>query len=228
MSTTFSKKSFDYFDRAKRNSKNKEWFLKHQPDFKENVFEPFAHLTERLNEEFSKELPQIPFLPRKISRPLRRNPDEKGGIIRSSAYTYFSEKPTSQFEWNPGIYVSIGTKSDDNVLGLGLYMVSSRQMSLLRQALVDDFDEIDRILSSKKLKARWGRLSGELYKRFPKGFDESSEAAKYLRHKQFFLSQELTPKRVMQKNFAETLVADVECALPFLIWIRKTVGVYRG
>lgn len=226
-SAHFSSKTFSYFEAAKRNKKKPEWFGKNRKDFDEHVKQPFEQLVRQMNQEFGSELPRIDFLPRKISRPVRRNPDQDGGLIRTNATAFFSEKPTSQFEWNPGIYVSIGAQPEDNVMGLGLYMVSSRQMSLLRNAIVDDFDEIDSILSDKKLKKIWGPLSGEIYKRFPKGFDENSEPAKYLRHKQFFLGQDLTRKEICDKKFLSRVVRDVEVSLPFLKWVRAKVGVYN-
>lgn len=226
VNSSFSPKAFKYFESARRNRKNKLWFDKHRQEYQDVVREPFEALTRLLAENFSSELPKIDFLSRKISRPVRRNPDDDGGILRSNAMAYFAEKPTSQFEWNPGIYLSIGAKPEDNVFGVGLYMVSSRQMSGLRNGIVNEFEEIDSLLSAKRLVSKWGHLGGEVYKRFPKGFDEDSPPAKYIRHKQFFLGQELTKKRVCQKNFFKTVVSDLERCLPFLHWVRSTVGVY--
>ena len=226
-SSHFNSKTFSYFESAKRNKKNPAWFEKNKMDFDDYVKKPFEELTRLLNENFGSELPRIDFLPRKISRPVRRNPDEDGGLVRTNVTAFFSEKATSQFEWNPGIYVSIGSMPDDNVMGLGLYMVSSRQMSLLRNAIVEDFDEFDSILSSKKMKKSWGELSGEVYKRFPKGFDENSPPAKYLRHKQFFLGQDLSKTQICDKKFFDNVIRDLELALPFLRWVRSKVGVYK-
>lgn len=224
---TFSSQTFDYLKAAQKNKKNKAWFEKHRSEYDKSVKAPFEELIDRLQKEFSKDLPRIDFNPRKIARPVRRNPDEDGGIIRTEASAFFSERPTSQFEWNPGIYLSISSKPAESVFGLGLYMVSSRQMSLLRNGIVQDFDLIDEVLSEKKFKKTWGELRGDVYKRFPKGFDENSEPAKYLRHKQFFLAQDLTQKTICQKNFFDKVVSDVEVSLPFLKWVRKTVGVYN-
>ena len=224
---SFSENTFKYFDSAQKNRKNKDWFEKHKDEYTAYVQEPFEELTELLYINFASELPKINFLPRRISRPVRRNPYEDVGVISTKATAYFSEKPTSQFEWNPGIYISIGHDPDDNVFGLGLYMVSSRQMNLLRNGIVEDFENIDAILSSKKLSQHWEILRGEVYKRFPRGYDEASEAAKYLRHKQFFLGQDLSPKQICQKNFFESVVKDIEVSLPFFCWVRDIVGVYR-
>ena len=212
----FSSKTFSYFDLAVKNQKKPEWFEKNKKDYEEHVKKPFEHLANLLFKNFASDLPNIDFSPRKITRPLRRSSDQFGNIVRSNSTAFFSEKPSSQFEWNPGIYISIGAFPEDNVMGLGLYMVSSRQMKLLRNAIVEDFEKIDSILSAKKLKKNWGELRGEIYKRFPKGFDENSEQAKYLRQKQFYLGQNLSEKQICDKNFFDKVLRDVEVSISFL------------
>lgn len=228
MAEKFSDQTFKYFDLAKKNRKNKKWFETHRQDYDEHVRLPFSHLIEKIKTEFSTELPQIKIDPKKISHPCYRanRVPEDGSIIKLQSSTFLSEKPTSMFEHNPGIYISIGQTSDDCVLGIGLYMVSGRQTSLLRHGLVDDFDEVDSILSSKKFKKSWAGLSGEKYKRFPKGFDENSPAAEYLMHRQFFLGQNLSRSLICSKKFESKICADIESALPALKWVRKTVGTY--
>jgi len=225
--TCFSTKTFQYFAAARRNKKNKLWFERHRDEYEEYVKRPFEELTRLLDLNFSSELPGIDFRPRKVSRPTLRTPADDGSLVRLNSYAFFSEKQTSQFEWNPGIYVSLGDPSKENVLAIGLYMVSSRQMSRLRAGISENFSEIDSILSAKKLKSRWGQIGGEVYKRFPKGYDENSPPAKYLRHKQFFLSQDVAPKEFCQKRFFDRVIQDVDQGLPFLQWVRKTVGVYQ-
>ncbi len=106
-------------------------------------------------------------------------------------------------------------------------MVSSRQLSLLRNALVDDFEAIHEILNERKLKKIWGGLQGDKYIRFPKGFDPDREEAQYLWYRQFYLSQTFSRTEVVDKNFFEKRLEDLRVALPFLQWIRKAVGVYR-
>ena len=227
MGTKFPAETFRYFKLAAKNRQKKEWFEKNRELYESAVREPFALIVTRLHEEFGADLPKIEIAPKKIVKPLRRNYDVETGVVRSTSSIFLSEKPTSRFEWNPGIYIAIGNEPDDNAIGLGLYMISSRQMSRLRDGLVNDFDQIHSILSHKKFKARWGGLSGDLYKRFPKGFDEDSEAASYLSHKQFYVSDELKKTSVLSSKFADSVVKSVEVSIPFLTWIRETVGTYR-
>lgn len=226
-SSLFNSKTFAYFDAAKRHRRDPSWVEKNKASFDHHVKKPLENLTIQLSSAFSQDLRGIDFLPRKISRPLRRNPDHDGALVRTHATAFFAEKPTSQFEWNPGLYLSIGSDAGDNFLGVGLYMVSSRQLSLLRNAIVENYEEIDAILTHDRIKKNWGELGGEVYKRFPKGFDPSSEAAKYLNYKQFFLGKELKRKQICNKRFADQVLEDFDSAIPFLRWLRSKVGVYR-
>lgn len=228
MASQFSDKTFEYFKKARKNKNNRPWFEKNRALYDEHVFEPFSLLVQKIAVEFGSELPRIDISTKKIVKPIRRNFDKEIGLIRSNSAVFLSEKPTSLFEGNPGVYISIGEGSEDNIFGLGLYMVSSRQMSLLRDGISRDFDELHLILSDPLLKKRLGGLSGDVYKRFPKGFDESAQYAKYMKHKQFFLSTELSEKNILSKSYQSNMLKNIEAGLPFLKWLRNAVGTYKG
>jgi uncharacterized protein (DUF2461 family) len=120
----------------------------------------------------------------------------------------------------------LGDEKEDNVIGMGLYGPSSRQIKRLRRALVEDYKTVDRILADKKLKKYWGGLADEKYKRFPKDYFVGDPAAKYLWYKQFFLRHQFTRKEVTSKDFADTVLRSFEAGLPLLTWIREAIGVY--
>lgn len=227
MATLFNKKTFTYFNGAVKHKNSKAWFEKNQELYQENVHKPMEAMVAKLAEEFGKDLPKIDILPRKISRPIKRNQDPESGLLRSNSFISLAEKTTSMFESNPGIYFSVGLEPYGNILGIGLYQVSSRQMSLLRNGVTSDYSAFHKIITSKKLKSRLGGLSGETYKRFPKGYSEEQEGAEYLWHKQFFLSRELTQAQIFSQNFESEILKDIEVAIPFLQWTRKTVGTYK-
>lgn len=228
MKSLFSKKTFQYFDLAKKNKKKKAWFLKNKALYETAVKDPYSILIDEMNSRFSEKLPHIVMSPRKISRPLRpKNKAELLGYVKAGAMFYFSEKQTSIFEWNPGIYMHLGDEKEDNVIGMGLYGPSSRQIRRLRAALVRDYKEVDKILASRSLKKYWGGLADEKYKRFPKDYSLDDKAAKYLWYKQFFLRQQFTRKEVLEKGFAEHVIRSFEAGLPLLAWIRESIGVYN-
>jgi uncharacterized protein (TIGR02453 family) len=227
MKSLFTRQTFQYFDAAKKNKKKKEWFLKNKEKYEAAVKEPFSILIRELDERLSLKLPRILIAPRKISRPLRpKNKAEVMGFVKASTMFFLSERQTSIFEWNPGLYMQLGDEKEDNVIGMGLYGPSSRQIKRLRKAFAADYKTLDKILADRKLKKYWGGLAEEKYKRFPKDYSVEDPAAKYLWYKQFFLSRHFTRKEVMSKDFADTVIKSFEAGLPLFAWIREAVGVY--
>jgi uncharacterized protein (TIGR02453 family) len=226
----FSKDTFRYFDLAKKNSSKKEWFEKNETLYAESVKKPMQDLLVKIWEKFSDDLPGIDISPKKVTKPIR-NKDKVSAekpVIKLDSSFFLAEKATSRFEWNPGIYLQIGADKDENLLGLGLYMISSRQMKKMRQGIVNDFDRFDAIMKNKTLKKRWGSLYGETYTRFPKEYDETAEYAPYLKHKQFFLSRHYTREEITKPNFKKEVIKDLEAAMPFFLWIRNKVGTYQA
>ncbi len=229
MASQFSSKTFQYFDLAKKNEMNAKWFEKNKPLYEEHVKEPFSILIRQLDLRFGEKLPKLEMSPKKISRPMRPiNKQEPGkGIIKTETHMTLCEKKVSLYEWNPGMHVQFGYKDDDNLLGVGLYLISSRQLKLMRRAIDDNFSEFDKIVKDKKLKKYWGGLAGETYVRFPKEFDENARSAEYIKHKQFYLEHALTRKDVIAKDFFERVGDELEASLPFFNWVRSTVGTYK-
>jgi|GEM_PF-464781 len=228
MKSLFTRKTFQYFDLAKKNKKKKEWFTKNKALYEVAVKEPYSILLHEIDHRISRELPLIDISPRKISRPLRpKNKAETMGYVKAGSMFFLSEKQTSIFEWNPGLYLHLGDEKDDNVIGMGLYGPSSRQIKRLRAALARDYKTVDKILADKKLKKYWGGLAEEKYVRFPKDYSVDEAGAKYIWYKQFFLRQQFTRKQVLEKGFADHVLKSFEAGLPLFAWIRKSIGVYN-
>ena len=225
----FSERTFAYFDAARRHAKKREWFDRNRGRFEEFVEVPFTHLILQLREHLGPRLPGIDFLPRKLSKPLHRGAKEGEPQVRSNAYAMFAEKSESMFDTNPGFYIDFG--AERCVVGCGLYEVSSRQMRALRPALLQQHENVRRLLADRKLRRAWdsgdGVLQGERYTRFPKAFDEGTPGAEYLWHKQWMLGRTLSRDEVCDPHFTRKLARDFEAALPFLEWTRKTVGVWK-
>ena len=106
-------------------------------------------------------------------------------------------------------------------------MVSGRQISLLRNALVEDYDTISGLLKSKKFKSVWGELRGDMYVRPPKCFSIDDEYSKLLMHKQFYVHRDYKISEITSKKFATVVVNDLKLILPFFKWVRSSVGTYK-
>lgn len=225
----FTKNTFAYFDQAHKNKNNPNWFNKNSELYKTEVHDPFTQLILQIDKAIGPHLPKIDIPKKHPSRPLRakNRAAHEGGLIKDFSHFTLWEKRTSLFEWNPGIHFQLGHKKDDNFIGVGLYMVSSRQLSLLRHHLFTDFDTIHDILKQRSLKKSWGSIQGETYKRFPKGFDPEDSRSRYLWHKQFYLSKNYSRTEVLKKDFQNQLIKDLKIAMPFFSWVRQAVGTYE-
>ncbi|MGZ3658219.1 MAG: DUF2461 family protein [Bdellovibrionota bacterium] len=227
MKSLFTRKTFQYFDLAKKNKFKKGWFEKNKDLYEEAVKEPYSLLLQEIAARFSRRLPGIVISPRKISRPLRPAAKaEEHGYVKAGAMFYLSEKTTSMFEWNPGLYLHLGDEKEDNVIGMGLYGPSSRQIKRLRAAFVQDHELVDRLLADRKLKKYWKKPADEKYVRSPKDYSPENPAAKCLWYKQFFLRRQFTRREVLSKEFPNLVLKSFEAGIPFLTWIRESIGVY--
>lgn len=228
MSEKFTRKTFQYFDKAEENSDSKKWFEVNKKNYEANVKEPFMALMTAIEEKHGDRMPGIAIGRRKPTTPLRRGSGVlEDAVVKNFSFFTFWEKNTSRFEWNPAIHIQFGAKPDDNYMGCGIYMVSSRQLHLMRHALVNDYETLHKIMSKKRFKETWGEFEGELYKKFPKGFDEDSAGAKYLWHKNFVVIKKWNRSTVVRKDFFDTVLRDIEIVLPFFNWMRETVRTFE-
>ena len=148
---TFNPNTFKYFRLAKKNTDKKEWFEKNKNLYIENVKEPFQELILKIKKDLGHKLPGITINPQGISRALRPSNRADKGIVKDFASVMLAEKRSSMFEWNPGIYIQIGLEND-RFLGAGVYMPSSRQTALWREAVLNDPYALEEILEDKNLK----------------------------------------------------------------------------
>ncbi len=223
----FTAKTFKYFDEANKNAKSETWFDENKDLYNEQVKDPFGELLNVLDARFADDLESISISPRNLSKPKRpKNKWADKGVNKDFAGFLLAQKRSSLFEWNPGIHFQLGSPRDDNHIGMGLYMVSSRQMKRLREALVNDFDSLEEIMADKRFISHWGEIVGERYKRLPAGLPEKHKALDYFFYKQFYISKSFTRTEVKKASFLGEVIDSIDAGLPLLRWIRRSVGVH--
>lgn len=228
MAIKFSKKTFEYFEGAKENAFDKEWFEVNKNLYLDHVKEPFSFLVDAIGVELSDELIDIPISSKSICRPLRpSNRALEKGFVKDFTSIDIMQKKTSLFEWNPGIHIKLSCDQGENFLGGGLYMVSSRQIKKMREAFLNEYKHVDKMLNKKGFVDSWGSIKGEQYKRFPRDYDPEHISAKYILFKQFYFSKELKRSEVVKKDFVKRTVEDLRHGSELLTWIKDTVGVYK-
>lgn len=228
MAIKFSKKTFVYLEGAKENAFDKKWFEDNKNLYMDHVKEPFTFLVDAIDLELSDDFKDIPINSSSICRPLRpSNRALEKGFVKDFISIDIMQKKTSLFEWNPGIHINFSADKDENFLGGGLYMVSSRQIKRMRDAFYSEHKNVDKMLSNKSFVKSWTEIKGEQYKRFPKDYDINHASAKYIMYKQFYFSKEIKRSQIIKKDFIQKTVEDLRSGAELLNWIKDTVGVYK-
>lgn len=100
----------------------------------------------------------------------------------------------------PGYYVSISPK--EIFVGGGLWQPEPDRLQAVRRYILENGDELQKIIASKKFKNTFGELSTEdTLKRVPRGFDSDHPFAEFLKLKSFVASKDFEAKDALEKAF---------------------------
>lgn len=223
----FTPTLFKYFEGAAKHKDHRAWFEENKALYEEFVKSPFEALLQQLwmQNQSHPAFKGIDLKAKKVCRPLRpANKAIEAGVVKDFVSVDIAEKRTSLFEWNPGIHIQFGVKPDDNFIGMGCYMISTRQRSLIQNRIANDFEEFKAIISARRFKKSWGSLKGERFKRFPRGFEQDQVYSEYLWLKQFYVGQDLSRKEILSAGFFAKAIGDLENCLDLMHWLRSTVG----
>jgi uncharacterized protein (TIGR02453 family) len=104
----------------------------------------------------------------------------------------------------PGYYVSVSPK--EVFSGGGLWHPEADVLLRVRRYLLENGDELHKIVTTKKFKQTFGGLSDEdTLKRVPRGFDADHEFADYLKLKSFVASKDFSVKEGTEKGFGQKI-----------------------
>lgn len=170
---------------------NKEWFEEHRDDYNEQFLEPAFQFIVEMGERLNVIVPGINAIP-KIDK----------SVFRLHRDVRFS-KDKSPYKTNLGIYFWEGNEklagsgfyfhADANGLfiGTGIYMPSSEQLKVYRNAVADPGSGKELHNAIKKVigKGKYS-LGGKSFKKVPRGYDADSPYSEYLLHGSLYVYYE--------------------------------------
>jgi uncharacterized protein (TIGR02453 family) len=214
----FIPKTLSFLRSLKRNNR-REWFHERREQYELHCRGPMIEIVERLNEDFRS------FAPEMLA-------DPKVCLLRQFRDTRFSEDKTPMkshlgatfpnralgrmngagfyFEVAPG-WVWIGG---------GLWRPDTSQLQLVREHIVDNLREFDRIVTSPGLK-KLGGLQGDKLTRVPRGFAKDHPAAAYLQYRQFMAFREEPAAFATRKDFYKQLRNTLETITPLVRFLNE-------
>jgi uncharacterized protein (TIGR02453 family) len=210
------------------NNNNKEWFDKNRDFYINEIREPVKLLVENLAILFySNGLPYIA--------------DTKKSIFRINRDIRFS-KNKEPYKTNIGIFFpyTIGQTIDKKPESIGLYlhyerngcfiagglhMPSPKNLRLIREKLLTDFDEFEKILGDRNFSKEFpGGLLGERLEKTPRGFPKEHPADEYMRMKEFTVYCDIDEREFFSSKIINILIEKAKAIEPFCRFLLESVN----
>jgi uncharacterized protein (TIGR02453 family) len=214
------------FLRQLETKNNRQWFQENKNRYERDVRDPML----RFISDFGPRLGRI-------SRHFVADPRTSGGsMFRIYRDTRFSKDKSpyktgaaAQFRHQdgkdvhaPGFYLHL---EPGNVFaGFGLWHPASPTLSKVRDAIVDDPARWKRILSSAAFKSHC-RLTGEMLKRPPQGYDPEHPLMEDLKRKDFVAVTPFSERQACSADFLDRFTKACRTASGFVGFLTRAVGL---
>ena len=113
----------------------------------------------------------------------------------------------------------------------GIWMPARPALDKIREAMVEDAEGLDEIVSAPAFRRRFKALDREaMLTRLPRGYvthPGGARAERWLRFKSFTATRMLTEREVTSPRLAATIERDFAALVPLVRWLNAGIG-YRG
>ncbi|MEN8186356.1 MAG: DUF2461 domain-containing protein [Bacteroidota bacterium] len=209
----FTENYLNFFKELAANN-NKEWFDQNRKRYEEVVREPFKLFVNDLINEVSKQAPEVQIEPKnaifRINRDIRFSKDKTPYKLFNSAIISKTGRKDKSY---PGLYVELSP--EHLAIFGGIYMPDTKQVQKIREYIVNNLKDFERIISEKDFKEKFGEIKGEKNKRIPKEFRDAAAKQPLLMNKQWYHQVFLSPDIISSDKLLETIFDYNMAAQPF-------------
>ena len=202
----------------------REWFEKHRPDYEEYVMEPAKAFVLAMAKRLDKFDPAVEATPkvngsiRRINRDIRFSKDKRP--YKNHLDFYF---PHRSFKARPGYWLRITPRQVG--IGAGLHGFDNGVLKEWRQAVDSDKTGEPLAAALAKLEKAKYNVSGEHYKRVPKGFDPDHPRADLLKYAGIHVGVDVAhPQEFTTKAFPTFLMGHSRKLRPVTDWLVAQTG----
>ncbi len=212
----FSARLFSFL-RELQNNNDREWFAENKSRYEQDVLFAAMEFVTQMQPRLAKH-----------SRYLLAETKRVGGsIMRIYRDTRFAKDKTP-YKTNVGIHFRHSIGGDVHAPGLyvhlepdacfiaaGIWLPPMEPLTAIRQAIVDDVKEWNRVRHNKKFASRF-KLDGESLKTAPRGMDPNHAAIEDLRRKSFAGVAPLNEKTMLQSDVCDQIMNAFDDAKPLM------------
>lgn len=212
------------FLRSLKKNNRKEWF-----DANRSKYEAAKRDIENLSAEIIKRLSRFDETIAHLQ--------PKDCMFRINRDVRFS-KDKSPYKTNMGVYFSKGGKKGNNAgyyfhlepggsfVAGGMWMPMPPDLKKIRQEIDYNWDEFEKIISSKKFRSAFGNLdrsSEYVLSRPPKGYDDDNPAIELLKLKSYIATSKIADADLTSKDLIKKVVAQFELIKPLVDFLNRSV-----
>jgi uncharacterized protein (TIGR02453 family) len=197
------KKTLSFLSKIKNNNNtdwmraNKESYLEARKEFEFLVQELIVRISQ-WDDRYSHLEPKNCIF--RFNRDIRFSDNKKPYKENFAAFFGIGGKKSSL----PGYYVSI--TPGEIFVGGGLWHPESDKLQRLRRYILENGDQLQKIIKEKRFVKTYGSLSNEdVLKRIPRGFNADHPFAEFLKFKSFVASKEFSSKEALEKKFGQKI-----------------------
>jgi uncharacterized protein (TIGR02453 family) len=219
LNTPLIKKSTLIFLQKLSANNNREWFNANRSkyeDAKENAEYFVDVLIAKMNKHDVLETPSGKKSLYRIYNDVRFAKDKSPYNPRFAGYLKRS-KPFLR----GGYYLWI--KPGQSRVGCGFSYPNSDDLKRIRQDIALNYDDWDKLLSSRSLRSNFEKMSGDLVKTTPRGFTNDHPAIDLLRFKQYWFERKFTDREVLSEDFLSTINNTFKSIRPFFDYMSEVL-----
>jgi uncharacterized protein (TIGR02453 family) len=210
----FPRDFFRFFEELKKNN-NREWFYDNKPRYQESVVNPISEFIVCIAPRLKQLSPRYIANPAphggsmfRIYRDTRFSADKSP--YKTHAGIHFRHEAGKDAH-APGYYVHLD--NDGLFFGGGIWAPPNPQLTLIRDAIVDNARTWSRIANAGPVRAAGG-IKGDALKRPPKGFDPEHAHIEDLKRKSFYIMTEAAPAAIHKPEFLDQVSEAFRFATP--------------
>ncbi len=216
---------FEFF-RELKNNNNREWFQANKNRYEADVREPLLQFIS----DFGLRLPEIsPYYVAdtrrsggslfRLNRDIRFSNDKSP--YKTAAGIQFRHESGKDVH-APGFYLHLEPGSVYG--GLGIWHPDTPTLNKIRDAIVENPDHWQQIVSDKTFSSRY-ELSGESLKRAPKGYEPDHPLIEDLKRKDFIAGTPFTEEDACAPNFIDRFTEVCRNGAPLVQFLTTAIGL---
>ena len=208
----------------------KAWFEAHRAVYEREVREPMALLVEEVDARLGHVAPEITGTPKRnifrIHRDVRFAADKSPYKTQATCWWGHRDAARGEEGAHPGaaFYFEIGVRGGET--GGGTWQPERHTVRAIRQAIVDDPDAFQEIVTAPDFARTFGALDTDgMLQRLPRGYAADHPAERWLRYCSFTATTTVPARELSSTALPDRLVERFIVLLPLVRFLNRAQGL---